>query len=345
MSRQNKHIAIIGAGIAGSTLAKKLMNAGCGVTIFEKSRGTGGRMASCRLDEHSADLGAPFFSPASDLFHQWLVQHSNVCDWTPATYRFNGRPGISQRHTLATPRQSAFTRELIKGATLHTSTRIGYLWPERHALQDGATNNQVLLRDDHGMRLGRYDAAIVATPAKQAIPLLEAVPRFVRQAETATSTISWVLVIKVNTKTPIMAELIEGQHPLLLRCIKDSAKPSRKSETDNEIWVIEATPEWSELNADNSPKYVLEQLKLAFLSVLNRNFDINPIITAERVHRWLYSRHATQHVHQRLNVGYLWDEDSKIGACADWLESGDIEGAWTSANKLAEQIITQLRLL
>lgn len=50
-------IAIIGAGLAGTVLSQRLNAAGLlTVTIYEKSRGTGGRMASCRLEGTSADL-------------------------------------------------------------------------------------------------------------------------------------------------------------------------------------------------------------------------------------------------------------------------------------------------
>ena len=52
-------IAIIGAGIAGATLANRLNSSGFTVDIFEKSRGTGGRLASTRVGQLSADLGAP----------------------------------------------------------------------------------------------------------------------------------------------------------------------------------------------------------------------------------------------------------------------------------------------
>ena len=361
----NKHIAIIGAGLAGATLANKLMSAGCDVTLYEKSRGTGGRIASCRLGDSGADLGAPFLSPASDTFRQWLAQQPNIIEWLPNTYDFKGATGevdATNKHNsplfIATPRQSAFTRELITGASLHTSTRVGYLWPERneeqlsYEEQDEKKQSQVLLRDVHGKRLGCYDAAIVTAPAKQAAPLLEAVPRFMRRAETATPTISWVLVLHISSTRPMPAELIEGQHPLLLRCIKDSAKPGRNNTTNSETWAVEATAEWSALHYDSNPEFVTEQLKSAFLSLLSCEFSNHPAVLAERVHRWLYSRHINKQLDQYansdmkkspgVNSGYLWDADTKIGACGDWLESGDIEGAWLSASKLAEHMIAQL---
>lgn len=59
-------IAIIGAGLAGTVLSQRLNAAGLTVTIYEKSRGTGGRMASCRLEGTSADLGAALLCATPD---------------------------------------------------------------------------------------------------------------------------------------------------------------------------------------------------------------------------------------------------------------------------------------
>jgi renalase len=41
-----QHFAVIGAGMAGIACARTLAQAGHQVTVFEKSRGPGGRMAT-----------------------------------------------------------------------------------------------------------------------------------------------------------------------------------------------------------------------------------------------------------------------------------------------------------
>ena len=46
----SRHIAIIGAGIAGVTAARTLLQAGHRVTLIEKSRGVGGRMSTRRTE-------------------------------------------------------------------------------------------------------------------------------------------------------------------------------------------------------------------------------------------------------------------------------------------------------
>ncbi|WP_269139402.1 FAD-dependent oxidoreductase [Burkholderia vietnamiensis] len=47
-SDSSAHIAIVGAGIAGLACARVLSDAGHHVTVYEKSRGVGGRMSTRR---------------------------------------------------------------------------------------------------------------------------------------------------------------------------------------------------------------------------------------------------------------------------------------------------------
>ena len=46
---RDQSIAVIGAGLAGTTLTERLLEVGYQVTVYEKSRGTGGRQASSGL--------------------------------------------------------------------------------------------------------------------------------------------------------------------------------------------------------------------------------------------------------------------------------------------------------
>ena len=53
-TKQSINVAIIGAGISGLASGKLLHDQGVGVTVFEKSRGVGGRMATRRLNEENS---------------------------------------------------------------------------------------------------------------------------------------------------------------------------------------------------------------------------------------------------------------------------------------------------
>ncbi|MBT4205492.1 MAG: NAD(P)-binding protein, partial [Proteobacteria bacterium] len=66
-----KNIAIIGAGLSGLVAAQQLGSV-AHVTIFEKSKGVGGRIATRRSGLYSFDHGAQFFTPKTELFKEFL---------------------------------------------------------------------------------------------------------------------------------------------------------------------------------------------------------------------------------------------------------------------------------
>jgi predicted NAD/FAD-dependent oxidoreductase len=59
---KQKSVALIGAGMAGIGAARLLVDAGCRVVVFDKSRGLGGRCATKRWEGHSVDHGAQYFT-------------------------------------------------------------------------------------------------------------------------------------------------------------------------------------------------------------------------------------------------------------------------------------------
>jgi ribosome-binding ATPase YchF (GTP1/OBG family) len=67
-------IAIIGTGIAGLSAARALRDAGHVVQLFDKSRGSGGRMSSKRSDAGSLDMGAQYFTAGVEEVRAWTVK-------------------------------------------------------------------------------------------------------------------------------------------------------------------------------------------------------------------------------------------------------------------------------
>lgn len=324
----DNHIAVIGAGLAGATFARRMLDQGWKVTVFDKSRGTGGRLASCQVDDQSADLGAPWFEPESAAFREWLAQQPAVSHWQPHCESLSGGQITALDTYVHAPRQSALTRSLLAGAELITQTRVGYIWPETEG---------VIVRDEHGQPLGHFDSVVVTTPAPQAVPLLEAVPRFAQRAAEVNPTASWVLVVKLATPTEVKPNVYYGEHDCLQRLVRDSAKPGRGSADNSgtaETWVIEARDSWTHQHLETAPEQVADLLLSAFRETTGYTGEIS----AQRVHRWLYARQ------QPLSeTGHLWSEETNIGVCGDWLHDGDSQGglerAWHSANALAERLL------
>lgn len=74
--KNSSDVLIIGAGIAGLTAARALVDAGADVILVEKGRGVGGRMASRRFSGATFDHGAQFITVRTPEFEavvrEWL---------------------------------------------------------------------------------------------------------------------------------------------------------------------------------------------------------------------------------------------------------------------------------
>lgn len=327
------HVAIVGAGLAGSVLANLLIQNGCQVTVFDKSRGTGGRLSTCRLGEYSADLGAPYILDSSDFigndaFSKWLQLQRQIKQWHPCASDFKGNLIENFRCCTAFPRQSALTRSLISEADFIPSTSVGYIWPELVGDKPGVT-----VRDCKGRGLGQFNAVVIATPALQAEPLLEAIPRFMRKAESITPSMCWVHVMVTYSENRQTPDIMFGEHKVISRIIKDSAKPGRACPENSDVWVIEANPDWSRDHENSNADEVAEHLRKEFFELL----PFQKLVIAERTHRWLYARHS------KTDADFLWDPSSRIGVCGDWFGQGEARAAWRSSVLLSEAIIESFK--
>lgn len=332
MNSEKQHIAVVGAGLAASVFSAKMTAAGHQITVFEKSRGTGGRLSSCRLDDASADLGAPFLKVSTPEFQHWLTEQNDTECWQPRTGSFTLQDLGQSEHWLVQGRQSALTRRLLSSADLRTEVRVGKV-----TLLSAHTRAQpkVQLFDIEGHSLGIFDQVVITAPAPQAVALLTETPSLQKIAAAITPSVSWMLVLKLKTTSGLNFDLIKGQHPILRRCIKDSSKPKRTPRAGSEIWVLEANEIWSQQHQDTDKAEVQRLLLNAFHHLQLKSSGTTAEVESSRVHRWLYSRHHSPSPYPI----YLWDQTAGIAACGDWLDQGEAEAAWRSANTLAERML------
>ena len=85
------HIAIIGAGMAGITAARTLVQAGHRVKVFEKSRGAAGRMSTRETVFGTFDHGTQYFTvrdPRFSLALQTVAGTKEICrPWSASAVR------------------------------------------------------------------------------------------------------------------------------------------------------------------------------------------------------------------------------------------------------------------
>ena len=175
MNEQAKlDVAIIGAGISGLMAASVLVAAGRRVTLIDKGRSVGGRLATRRIGAGRADHGAQFFTVRAPEFGAW-VEH-----WREAGLVYTWAHGWSDGSLAATapdshPRYAVqggmnrLAKHLAaqveaQGAAILTDVRITAVAPQDEGWQ---------LAYDDG-RLFTAAAVLMTAPAPQTLALLDA---------------------------------------------------------------------------------------------------------------------------------------------------------------------------
>ncbi|KQQ50811.1 FAD-dependent oxidoreductase [Pseudomonas sp. Leaf127] len=323
-------IAIIGTGIAGLSAAQALTTAGHTVHLFDKSRGSGGRMSSKRSDAGSLDMGAQYFTARDRRFvttvNQWQAS-GWVAEWTPSLYNYQGgrlspSPDEQVRY-VGTPGMSAITRAMLGDLPVTFSCRITEVFR-------GAEHWH--LQDAEGQGHGPFSHVIVATPAPQATTLLAAAPKLAAVAAGVKMDPTWAVALAFSTplQTSMQGCFVQDSALDWLAC--NRSKPGRDGALDT--WVLHATSAWSREHVDLPRETVIEHLHGAFAELLDCSM---PAPAFSLAHRWLYARPAGAH-----EWGVLSDADLGIYACGDWCLSGRVEGAWLSGQQAARRLLEHL---
>ena len=316
-----RHIAVIGAGMAGLACAAALHRVGADVTLFDKSRRVGGRLATRRVDGLLFDHGAQYATsrdPAFTAEMQAMATAGHAMPWPAAgDGRWCGVPGMSAlaRHmerqgvgTVRTGRHAAFLHRKADG------------WMVRH--MDAAATPPGLVSATGGELAGPFERVAVAIPAPQAAGLLHP-HRFADEAARASMAPCWAMMLAFPepTAAPDVLRLDTGP----LRWIaRDSSRPGRAALP--ECWIAHATPEWSRDHLEDPAEAVLTALQDAFVTAT----EIRPVPSYAAVHRWRYALADTL-----LGVPALWDAGAGLGVCGDWCLGARVEAAFLSGRALA----------
>lgn len=320
-------IGIIGAGLAGISAARALVAKGHTVTLFDKSRGSGGRMSSKRTETGELDMGAQYFTARDPRFRQELQRWLDAgwaAEWTPNLYRYDEK-GLTaspdgQHRYVGAPRMTALSRHLLEGLTFNSGVRISELQRDDSALWH--------LRDENAGTYGPFDRILVAIPAPQAVALLRSVPSLAQAAAQVRVEPCWTLALSFAEPLPVDLEACFVRAGPLDWISRHLSKPGRSGA---DSWIIQSNAAWAAQHEDADPAVVSEILAAAFSKVLNISL---PLPSQSVVHRWLYARSVAP-----CDWGALAAPDLGLYACGDWCLSGRIEGAWLSGLQAADSVV------
>jgi len=180
----SQHFAVIGAGMAGVACARTLVQAGHRVTLFEKSRGPGGRMATRRTEFGSFDHGTQYFTVRDARFAKALETVPGLCrPWSANAVRVLDPFGrvvaaalpTRESHWVPAPGMNAlverWAQPLRDAGQLELETRVMRI--ERDALNARRWQLQTEGAGDTRHVYSGFDAVLLAIPAAQAHELLQ----------------------------------------------------------------------------------------------------------------------------------------------------------------------------
>ena len=316
-------VAIIGAGISGLRAAGELSCTGLKATVFEKSRGLGGRAATRRWNGLPMDHGAQFFTARSPEFRQQVAQWTaqGIChEWTRGFHRYEGG-------NLLAPDDDGHPRYACREgmSTLgRTMAAAGNIEVERQA-------KVVSVRADQGVWAlvsedGRAFAAralVVTCPPPQGVALLaEAAPEatdFLRSVEMEPC----LAVAAAFSRRELDWHGIQSDDATVSWIGHDTSKRPDLHEGKTVV-VIHASPAFSRENYGGAEDDVARKL----LSRAGEMAGTNLSSPEEYfLQRWRYAQPVAALNEDRAPI---FGEPAPLVLAGECFAGGKIEGAWLS---------------
>ena len=323
---QPTSIAIIGGGLSGLTCAQLLHQSGCSVTVFEKSRGLGGRLATRRVEgDLSFDHGAQFFSatsPAFSAFVENAVEDYSVRPWMPELQGPIER--VHKTRYVGAPSMNTFVKSLAEGIEVHRQTRIALV---------EYVDDEWILTSEIGDHFEGFDVVVCTVPAPQARDILMKQPDVVDQFQSVSIAPCWALMIAFDEPVDTSIDAFRDKSAPIVWLGRNTSKPGRS--TNAECWVAHASPRWSAANLERDPEDVALDLIDMLPSVMATEL---PAIKYATAHRWRYALTTDS-----LNKPFVTNESQTLFVGGDWCLGDRAEQAYESGHAIAEHVLAQTK--
>ena len=319
-------IAIIGAGLSGLTAAINLDRT-ADITLFEKSRGAGGRICTRYVDSYNFDHGAQFFTARSAEFKKFLkplIKSGVIDNWKARWIEVKDNRIINRQQWnddlpryVGVPSMSSIGKYLSKNLNIKLNTEV--------SIEKSPKGWNIIGYD--GEVFDHYDWVISAIPAEQSLKLLPDYFSHYDALKQKKMFGCYSLMLGFNEALDLDWDAAQLTGTDVSWIAVNSSKPGRP---DDYSLLVHSTNDWAEEHLDDDMDAVKEYLCSQLAKIIGQN-----VYSAQHIdlHRWRYANIPKQD----QNILFI-DPESKLAACGDWCKKGRIEEAFRSGFDLAKEM-------
>ncbi len=295
-------IAIIGAGFSGCNLYNNLKEKYENITIFEKSKGVGGRLSTKYIEDKFIDHGTSSLIPITDdlKFFCLDLAKNNVLK---AKYdEFIPKNGID-----------SICKFLIDEKDLQTNTKI---------IKAQNSNNKWFLEDENHKVYEDFDLLFITIPAPQILEMKIELPDDFKQKLSHIKYDSIFSLILYSNENLKLNENKLYENVDVSDIINNSKKYLYK---DFSSYVIHSTKEFANcLNHKNK-----DEIYELFLENFDEELQDELKNFTTIAHFWKYANAKNS-----LDMPYFLNEEKNLGICGDYFNHNNMEAALSSSELL-----------
>ena len=268
-------VAIVGAGLSGLVAGRRLVDAGVDVTLVDKGRAPGGRLATRRIGDATLDHGAQFFTVRTPAFQRQVddwIGRGLVSIWSHGFVSDDGHARY-----VAVNGMNSLAKDLAVGLDVRCSTMAFAIRPADTG--DAAPTWQVVIDDASTVD---SDAVIVTTPLPQAFSLLVDSGIDLDEALIRTDYDRTIALLATLDGTPAIPAPggVQGPNPDIAFVADNHAKGVSAAPAI----TLHASASWSEEHWDDD----LDDLR-ALLLELSSNWIGDASIVEAQVKKWRFA--------------------------------------------------------
>lgn len=321
--------------MSGASCARILKDCGYSVTIFEKSRGFGGRMATRIGAQCSFDHGAQYFTCQSAEFKRvvkdWLAL--GIVDyWNGRLVSWDGKDYTEHLNQdmrlVGVPAMTEPVRYMCRDVKVNLNHRVSSILREG---ENWAVTGLTISNET--FKSNGFDHIVLAIPPRQALSILGEYQQLdhLKILDSITMQAVWAAMLAFDKPLEITWDGCFDNEGPLSWISRNSSKVGRGSENLRAIdsWILHAHTESSQKMLAASK----DDMRHWFLEKAGKHFKSMPEPIEIMTHKWLYALPLSV-----LNQSFVIDHRFKIGVCGDWCNGPKVEGAFLSGYHLGQTI-------